>query len=148
MMARFASYLIPVILLFVTEASWAERAVVLVVSKASPIEQLSTLELRKAYLGIAVTIDGRSVNALHLKGDEQLHDIFLQSVVAMSSRTYERRLLASAMQTGRPRPREADSREQLINLMASNPFFVGYMWKSDADADERVKIIRVLWQGP
>jgi hypothetical protein len=130
----------------IAQISWAERAVVLVVDRDSPIEQLSTLDIRKAYLGIIIDVDGRNIRPLRSRDDEELNQIFLQAVIAMTSRTYERRLLSSALKYGRPRPREARNRNELIELIANSPISIAYMWKSDAESDSRVKIVRVLWQ--
>lgn len=132
----------------IAQASLAERAVVLVTDKDSPIDELTTLDIRKAYLGIAVTIDGRSVRALRMRNDERLNQIFMQSVIAMSLRSYERRLLSLALKYGRPRPTEVGSLQELSRMIVENSPSIGYMWKSDAESDSRVKIIKVLWQEP
>jgi hypothetical protein len=134
--------------MLIAQLAWAERAVVLVTDVDSPIDELTTLEIRKAYLSIAVTVDGRSVRALRMRNDERLNQIFMQSVIAMSLRSYERRLLSLALKYGRPRPTEVSSPEELSRMMAENSPSIGYMWKSDADSNLRVKIIKVLWQEP
>lgn len=126
--------------------SWAERAVVLVVDKNSSITEMSTLDIRKAYLGIALTSGNRIVSALRIRSDDELNQIFLQTVIAMTPRTYERRIISSALKYGRPIPREARNRDELVNWIVSNSTSIGYMWKSDAEADSRLRIVRVLWQ--
>lgn len=141
-----AKLLVFIALALMGGASSAEQTVVLVTSKDSPIEALTALEIRKAYFGISVTIGGRSINAIRLRGDKRLNQIFLQSVIAMSDKSYERRLLSMALKYGRPRPREASNVAELVASISTNSPSIGYMWKSDADQDARVKIIRVLWQ--
>jgi len=134
--------------MLIARVSWAERAVVLVTDKDSPIDEFTTLDIRKAYLGIAVTIDGGSVRALRMRNDERLNQIFMQSVIAMSLRSYERRLLSLALKYGRPKPTEVGSPQELSIMMVENSPCIGYMWKKDAESDSRVKIIKVLWQEP
>jgi len=141
----------PQILLLVTmllsaESSWADREVVLVTSRDSAVESLSTLDIRKAYLGIAVLVGGEPVRAIRRRDDKQLNEIFLQSVMAMSHRSYERRLLSLVLKFGTPRPVEVDEREDLVKLLLDRPNSISYMWKSDAESDPRVKSIKVLWQ--
>ncbi len=102
--------------------------------------------MRKIYFGISVSVDGHTIRALRRRDDERLNQIFLQSVIAMSQRSYERRLLSLALRFGTPRPVEIKSRDELLRLLAENPSTIAYMWKSNAEADPRVKIIRVLWQ--
>lgn len=147
MRGRSAQVLIFIVVALLARTSSAEQAVVLVTSTDSAIVELTTLDIRKAYLGVAVSIDGKSINALRLRGDKRLNQIFLQSVLAMSEKSYERRLLSMALKFGRVRPTEASNVAELVESISTTPTSIGYMWKSDADLDARVKIIRVLWQG-
>jgi len=117
---RIAQLLISVALVLSAQVSWADSAVVLVTAKDSPIESISSLDVRKAYLGIVVTVDGNSVRALRRRDDEHLNQIFLQSVMAMTQRSYERRLLSLVLKFGTPRPLEVDSHEELLELLARN----------------------------
>jgi hypothetical protein len=140
-----AHFLLLGVLSLTARVSAADDAVVLVTNSNSSIENLSSLEIRKAYLGIAVTIDGAIVRPIRRGEDERLNQIFLQSVMAMSHRSYERRLLSLVLKFGTPRPAEANDRE-LFELLAKYTNSVTYMWRSEADSDPRVKTIEVLWQ--
>jgi hypothetical protein len=124
----------------------AETAVVLVTGSESPIEDISSLDIRKAYLGTPVHIGGYSVRAFRQGGDEQLNNIFLQSVMAMSQKSYERRLLSLVIKFATPRPTVVNSNDELVDLLVRYPSSIAYMWKRDAKADPRVKIVRTLWQ--
>lgn len=143
---RFAQVLIFLATAFTAQAFAEDVAVVLVTGKDSPIESISSLEIRKAYFGISVTIDGNTVRALRRRDDEQLNQIFLQSVIAMSQRSYERRLLSLTLKFGTPRPLEVRDREELLKFLERNPSAIAYMWKSNAESNSRVRIIRALWQ--
>ncbi len=143
---RFVQLLMIGALTLAAHASAEDAAVVLVTGKDSPIENISSLEMRKIYFGISVSVEGRTIRALRRRDDERLNQIFLQSVIAMSHRSYERRLLSLALRFGTPRPVEVKDRDELLRLLAENPSTLTYMWKSNAEADPRVKIIRVLWQ--
>ena len=145
---RVLQFLILVGLTISVQDSSADDAMVLVVDKDSPIENVSMLDIRKAYLAISVTIDGHAIHPLRRRDDERLNEIFLQSIMAMSHRSYERRLLSMMLKFGAPRPTEADDREELLNLLARGPYTIAYMWRIDADADSNVKTIKVLWQEP
>jgi hypothetical protein len=132
-------------LMFVRPAC-AERTVVLVVSSDSPIVELSVLDIRKAYLGLPVTLGDGRVRAIRMNGDEQLTQIFFQSIIAMSSKSYRRRLLSLTLKFGTPRPMAVNGQIALLNTIALLPYGITYMWMSDAEADTRVRIIKVLWQ--
>lgn len=127
-------------------ASWASDALVLVTSSDSPITDISSLDIRKTYLGISVTIAGSTVRPVRQQNDSRLNLIFLQSVIAMSQRSYERRLLSMMLKYGTPRPTEVDDREALIEMLERNPHAIGYMWESDARSDSRVRKVKVLWK--
>jgi len=142
---RVSHLLILVALIFVAKTSLAD-VVVLVTDKDSPIQSISSLDTRKAYLGISVSVDGKTIRALRRSDDKRLNQIFLQSVIAMSERSYERRLLSLMLKFGTPRPELVDNNDELSELLARFPASIAYMWKSDADNDPRVRIIGVLWQ--
>jgi len=143
---RVAQMLVVSALTLAAHASAEDAAVVLVTGKDSPIEIISSLEMRKVYFGISVSIKGQTIRALRRRDDEHLNQIFLQSVIAMSQRSYERRLLSLVLKFGTPRPVEVKSRDELLKLLAEHPSTITYMWKSNAEANPRVRIIRVLWQ--
>ena len=129
-----------------TQAVVAERQVVLVTSATSPLHDVDSLELRKIYLGFPVKRDGHTVSGLRNSGDEDLNRIFLQAVVAMSEKSYLRRLLSLPLRQGIPRPSEYDSLEHLLDALSSDPYSVTYMWKEAAARSADVKTLRVLWQ--
>lgn len=146
MRLRPLQLLIFAIMAMPAQAALAETAVVLVTGSDSQINEMSTLDIRKAYMGISVTINRLSVRAVRHNDDDRLNKIFLQSVVAMSRRSYERRLLSLFLKFGTPRPVEVSNHDELTELLEKDPRSITYMWKSDADADPGVRIIRVLWQ--
>lgn len=143
---RVAQFLMISALVLAASTSRADVAVVLVTNQDSAIETISSLDIRKVYLGISVTNDGNIIRALRRRDDERLNQIFLQSVIAMSQRSYERRLLSLVLKFGTPRPEEVDDRNELLELLARHPSSIAYMWKSEAESNPSVKIIRVLWQ--
>jgi hypothetical protein len=143
---RAAKLLPLVVLALMAEMAAAQDAVVLVVGRDSPINEISLLDIRKAYLGISVSLGGGTVRPLRRNDDEQLNQIFMQTVIAMSERSYERRLLSLMLRFGTPRPEETDDRDELDRRLAERPYSIAYMWKSEAEADARVKVVRTLWQ--
>ena len=133
-------------LMLCTEVAAADREVVLVAASTSPLHNLDSLELRKIYLGFIVKRDGEIVKGLRYAEDETLNSIFLQTVVAMSEKSYMRRLLSLTIRQGIPRPVEYDEFDNLLKALSTNSYSVTYMWKDDAVRSSDVKILRVLWQ--
>ena len=107
---------------------------------------ISTLDLRKAYLGVAVTIDGQRLRPILMRGDEKLEQIFYQSVVAMSKKSYERRRLSLALKYGTPRLTELNDLALVSEALRSEPCAMTYLWGSDAASLQGVKQIKLLWQ--
>lgn len=140
---RFAIVLCLVTL--VAPALAADRAAVLVVGADSPVTTLEPLEMRKLFLGFPVQRDGRLLRPVRNIGDDRLSLVFLQHVVAMSQTAYDRRILTQVLQQGRPRPQEVRQRDQLIKMLAADPYAVSFMWTTDVPASPRLRILRVLW---
>jgi hypothetical protein len=124
----------------------AEHEVVLVVAATSPLNELGSLELRKIYLGFPVRREGEIIKGLRNTTDKSIDRIFLQTVVAMSERSYVRRLLTLTMQRGTPRPREYQNLADLQAALVSDPNSISYIWQEDAVRMPDVKILKVLWQ--
>ena len=123
----------------------SDREVVLVVSADSPVLALDPLEIRKIFLGLPVLRENRPLRAIRNVSDEQLSQVFLQHVVAMSQSAYDRRILAQVLQQGRPRPIELTSAELVIAALSEDPLAVSYMWLNDVRPASHLRILRVLW---
>jgi len=75
---RIARFPICIVLALMAQPSWAEREVVLVAHRDSPIESISSLDLRKVYLGIVVEVAGKGIRAVRRRDDNRINQIFLQ----------------------------------------------------------------------
>jgi hypothetical protein len=143
---RSMTLLIVIVLAMQQQAGAAGHSVSLITSVACKIETISPLDIRKAYLGIRVNIGTVNVKAFRLKGDDKLDDIFFQSVVALSEKSYERHLLRRLIKNGQPRPQEYGSAADLFAALDATPCSIGYAWDSDTRDRVGIKVIRVLWQ--
>lgn len=143
---RFPTIVIVVVLTMQQQASAAGHTVSLITSTDCGQESISPLDVRKAYLGVGVSVEGHLVRAFRLIGDKKLNQIFYQSVVALSERTYERRLLRLLLKYGQPRPLEFDSVEELIAAVVTTRCSIAYVWHRDIKERDDIKVIRVLWR--
>lgn len=139
-------------LLSITATAHAvERQMVLVTDAATPLPALSSLELRKLFLGMSLEKQGRQLVAVNNDADALLHEVFLQKVMFMSAHDYERQLLSTMFRTGASRPPAVSDTRQLQDLLRAQPntvTYVTYMWASDAQALSGVSVVQVLWRGP
>lgn len=125
---------------------YGEEALVLVAREDSSIGELNSLEIRKLYLGFNVRDrSDRQIYAITNLSDARLMKVFLQNVMAMTERAYNRRLLTLAVQSGRARPRQASSLEELHRYLTTNSMVVSCMWKKDVEKFGDLKVIKVLW---
>ncbi len=133
-------------LLSLPTTAFAHHQVVLVTNSSCPIDTVSSLELRKIYFGIKVKHDNAQIKGIHNLTNDQLDTIFLQTVVAMSSKSYQRRLLAQSLNIGRPRIAKFSDIETLLTELRKIPCNVTYMWENKANEFDDLKIIKWLWQ--
>lgn len=126
----------------------AERSLVLVYSEQATVPALTEQEVRKLFLGEALFKDAQRVEALRNRSDPLLYEVFLQKIVFMSARNYERQLLSRVFRLGGQRPSAYEDLDELIAALKSNPAAVTFMWKEDAKTTPGIKVGTQLWQGP
>ncbi len=126
----------------------AERSLVLVRSEQATAPPLTGQEVRKLFLGEALTKNGQRVQALRNLTDPFLYEVFLQKIVFMSAHNYERQLLSRVFRLGGQRPPVHEDLNQLIAALKSNPAAVTFMWEDEAKAIPGIKVTTQLWQGP
>ena len=124
----------------------AERSVVLVTNEECAMEAMSMLDIRKAYFGIVVSFQGRLVRAFRLDNDDELSRVFFQTVVAMSEKSYERRLLSMVLKYGTLRPQEFPDVAALAAALRESDCGIAYMWFADVTSQTGLRSIRLLWQ--
>ena len=128
-----------------TPALAVDKQVVVVTASSSPLTTISSLNLRKLYFGINVTLSGQAIQAARNNSDPQIYQVFLQTLVSMSEKRYEHRLLTLTTQNGRPRPIMVTRSGDLTAMLLDNPQLVSYMWIDEVD-QSKLRVLRILWQ--
>jgi len=125
----------------------AQETLVLIAHKDSTLESLGSLDIRKLYLGFAIRDEqNQPIRAILNGSDARLWNTFLQGVMGMSDKSYERRLLTLTLQSGRVRPHVENDPEQLLQTIETLPNSVAFVWQRDLEGHENLKVLRVLWQ--
>lgn len=126
-----------------------EIALVLVLVSGADLGdiQLTPNQLRRTFLGIPVSINGKGIRALRNTSDPLLNEIFLQKVVYMSEQRYNRQLVSRTFRAGRMWPPNFERQDDLIQTLKSIPGSISVMWEKDAKKDPALHIIQVLWKG-
>jgi hypothetical protein len=125
----------------------ADRAVFLVARTDCPIDTMDLLDVRKMYLGFTVRADNNlALRAATNQSDKELFEIFMQDVMAMSARSYDRRLLTLTLQSGRRRPEVYMNVAELQDSLQHDPNLITFMWDDDFQATKNLKVLRVIWR--
>lgn len=132
--------------LFPLDEVRADLRVVLVTGNDCPVKEVTSLDVRKAYLGIRVSIDGHGLIPIRLVGDELLTSVFYQSIVSMSRKSYERRELSLTLKYGTPRAETVESVADAVALVRKYKCGIAYLWKQDADRFDVIRPVKTLWQ--
>jgi hypothetical protein len=143
--SKFTATAVLLTLLTAAMPALAGEQLVLIVSAASKIEQLDSLEVRKLFLGLTVTHNGNRLRPVLNESDGRVKQIFLQNIVSMSDITYDRRLLRLSLIQGQTQPTAYKNITLLINSVAADPSAVSYAWAKDVAHETRIRILRVLW---
>jgi len=122
-----------------------QQTVVLVVRADSSVTDLDSIAVRKLFLGLPVLINGKPLHAVRNRADQQLDEIFLQQIVAMSQSAYDRQVLIGLNRQGWIRPAEVTAQTRALQILYDDPSAVTFMWLRDVAHDPRVRVIRVLW---
>lgn len=146
MRCRIMAMVSAVLLCLISGSALSERSVVLATNQSCPVSTLSNLDIRKAYLGVSVSVDEQRIRPLRLVTDAELNEIFFQTIVAMSEKSYNRRALSLALKFGTPRPQEYSSLDEALVDLQQSICGVIFMWAKDADLRDMRKL-RILWQG-
>jgi hypothetical protein len=147
-MAKAISLLsVSLVLLFgVAAPAFAGEELVLIVSSHSTIDRLDSPLVRRLFLGLTVTQNGTRLRPVLNEADPQIKELFLQNIVSMSDRTYDRYVLRMTLLQGKTQPVAYDNSADLISAVAVDPSIVGYAWAKDVAHDPRIRTLRVLWQ--
>ena len=121
------------------------KELVLVSSTEASYKPLSSFEVRKIFLGYTIKRNNTPLIAIRNKSNKQSYQIFLQKVIHMSARNYERRLMSKTFRTGIPSVSSIDTLPELTNKLLSNKFILSVMWLKDVEVNNNLKVVQVVW---
>ena len=124
-----------------------ERELVLVALKTSPIQSITSRDIRRIYLGVSVQVNAVTVEPIRNTSDSLLYQMFLQKVVYLSARDYERQLISRAFRKGGSRPVELNEKNKIVSILRENPGTVTFMWADSVSSYPDLKVVKSLWKG-
>ena len=118
-------------------------SLVMVTSTLTDEVSLSQKELRRLYLGLGVVKNDNQMVPIRNHSNDILHEVFLQKVMFMSSRTYERQLNLRTIRKGLKPPTQLSTHKAIINALIIHKNSVAYMWKNQAVEHPNIRILKI-----
>ena len=128
-------------------ATASEKNMVLVVATGAGHLELNRSEIRQLFFAGAIIKDGTRLEAVINDSTPLLYEVFLQKIVFMSARAYERKLISRVFRRGGRRVVLASSLESLEKDLVANPGWVSFMWEEHARTLPGITVIGQLWHG-
>jgi len=122
-----------------------KKGKLLVCSDNSGLESLSHAEVRKLFLGVPMFKDQLRLKPLLNASDALATDVFLQQIIFMSKREYERQLVSRVFRLGDQRPPEYENLDTLVNALLNTPGSLSYMWSEQLEHQTGLKSLGKLW---
>lgn len=129
-------------------ASQSNRVLAFIVNKASPLDNLSSQDLRKIFLGErSKWPDGHKVTLVMQERGQEERAVFLRLVCHMQESDYNRYVLQAvftgSVQAG---PRLLSSASGVIKFVSLVPGAIGYVYADETD--DSVKVLKIDGVGP
>lgn len=132
---------------FAAPSAWAEDPplrLVIVTGAHSRIGALSRPMLRKIYLGSSSGVSSRSIHPLINQSNRMLHEMFLQKVLFMSKKTYERHLRYTKFPSDMVLPVAYRSEARLIEYLNAHPNSITYLTEQAAAQWPSMRVVTRL----
>jgi len=123
-----------------------KKIVLVCMNKCEGLE-LGPMRLRKLFLGMPVKERRHYLKPLINVSDKQLENVFYQSIVAMSRKSFQAKTLMQKLRFAFKVPSQFAEQSLLLRRLQKEPASITYMWQHDAEQLESIHIIRTLWQG-
>lgn len=117
---------------------------VMVTSVASSIGTLNRHQIRKVYLGSPSDAINHPIQALINRSDSLLYEMFLQKLLFMSTKAYERHVRHLQPALGTVLPRDYRSESRLVDYLKSHPDSIAFMTARTASQLPGLRVIARL----
>jgi hypothetical protein len=140
---KIAILLAVYVLLSAPMARAEEQRIAIVVNAESGIKAISAKQVRRAYLGASIVLNGIEVRPLLNQSDQLAVEVFLQRILFMSAEAYERQLIAHSFQGG-SRPRAYENMTALLTALHNDNAAITFMLYDTAIKTTGIRIIGKL----
>ena len=120
-----------------------EQRIAIVASSGSVITTISAKQVRRAFLGASIVLNGVEARPLLNKSDKLAEEVFLQRIMFMSYDAYERQLISRTFQGGTS-PKTYESLSALLTALRSDNAAITFMLYEVAEKTPGIRIIGTL----
>jgi hypothetical protein len=117
-----------------------EQRIVIVTGEGSKIKAISAKEVRRAYLGAIIVLNGIEIKPLRNQSDKLAEEVFLQKVLFMSAEAYERQILALTFRGGNIL-KAYDKLNDLLSVLQNDNTTITFMLFGTAITTPGIRII-------
>jgi hypothetical protein len=121
-----------------------ENSLVLVASSGSTLPAIKANDVRKAFLGLPVTVNEKTIVPIVNSSNNDTKELFLQRVLFMSGTVYERHSVGRVFRNGGNKLAEFSDPIALASALTANPLSISFMLAVDAKKMSTVKILGEL----
>lgn len=122
--------------------SAAAAGVVLITHEDSQLSELSSLDIRKLYLGFKVFKNEKNLRPILNVGERDLLKVFLHDYLSLSERGYRRKLMAGSFRKPIAMPQELGDLKAVQSAMSRESSVV-FIWEHDLPLYKNVKQVGV-----
>ena len=131
------------VLLATPMARAEEQLVAIVVNAGSGITTISAKQVRRAYLGASIVLNGVEIKPLLNESNKLANEMFLQRIMFMSTEAYERQLISRSFQGG-IRPKVYENLPELLSALHKDNAAITFMLYQTAVDIPGIRIIGKL----
>jgi hypothetical protein len=137
---KFITAILFAVLLAMPIVHAEEQRIAIIVGAKSSITTISAKEVRRAYLGASIVLNGIETKPLLNLSNKLAEEVFLQKVMFMSADAYERQLISRTFQGG-IRPKAYESLPALLKELNNDNAAISFMLYEDATNIPEIRII-------
>jgi len=117
------------------------------VGAVSPDRDPFTLyEIRKIFLGHSVERDGARIKGVINVADQDNYSVFLQKLIHLSAKDYERRLVSRTFRTGVSSVSKAETFAELKLTLLADASAISVVRSDQLEGSDGLEVIQVLWK--
>ncbi len=128
-----------------TSAFAAERRLLLITNAKYKPLSLTNTELRRLFLGIPVFRKGNRLIPFVNKSEDLCYQVFLQSIIGMSEKRYERTLVSGFYRQGVSSPNIYQDQTKLLSELKKEELGISFLFDTEGIEEKQFNVVQEIW---